>query len=1069
MGKKESLQTTPRLVKEVPEGYKEEMRDGKKVFVKRKETPIPKTPKPVSSTTTNKPKSGTPRKLPPPTPKKVEPELKVEEDVVYMEDIKPDPIPTQKVQHLRTDLKEEFPGGLQKGYHQYKVPDLTKGANYTDAKTVITDSEGMPVVYDFTTNKYVKTGEPSIHSNMPVQNDTPTIQEPLKENQLPTKFDVVPERLRTPSYNTPKVVTPTVDENIYKGFNDVGLPNETKTDMEFQKKQSENLAVPQKKDITSQPFAKGGIVKKIKGYADGTTKEGVVGQNDPYAAKRAEEEQKKKDAQNAQNRETLGSTMGAYGKTYAATAKPSGSEDSTTKAAMGVVSDMGAVGGVVGGAYGIIDQIARPEKNKAEKMDITYDANGNATAKLSSSAAAKDTAIAGSFLSPSEALTTRMSYEGGMTDISGKGYADYLEKKAQEQLDVYNKANETNKQNQAVNAREAGNLNATVSNQYNLRGTSFNDNKKLEGVKEYAKGGIVGKMKQMCADGGEIKGKGGPKSDSIKAEVEEGSFIVPAENAELAKGIRKLYLKAPIKKANLKQEEGEEVKLSNGEHLFTPEENEYLESIGVELEALAPNAEDGNEKAEGGEFSEEDTVDPKKERDRIAKEEAEIKKAESEKQSAKNKLDTEKNIKKHRDFIQEVLIGSSKRKSELETEYERVKNGKNADYKGADAVRERLKTLLDEIDAQDKKIKEVDSEYRLSKNDSNYDASGNFKPSVENKAKTKTATPDLTFKPKSNQSDKTYDELIKKPNHARVSDAEWKKAVDDSIAKGTVIPKVGVSTTTPTKPSLKAPVVKKKAVTEPFTVNANPDEEVIVPGDKLSPNERAIANADAEKATVQAATLNKSLPQSVATNGTPQNQKRGLADVIGSFDPTSIVGIGQMFAGKKMLSGEVRPVDKAVIDPTYNASVEKALQQATFGLSPEQRLMAEQDIANARRDADKAGVNFSGGSGTTAYNFSRAAANDMWKAKLGLSVADQEARMAKQKYADAMAADRASILDKNRRQAFNDAMYTFQQKQQAGGELVGAGLQNIIGAYRFNKELQRSDKINDASNPYKNV
>jgi len=130
---------------------------------------------------------------------------------------------------------------------------------------------------------------------------------------------------------------------------------------------------------------------------------------------------------------------------------------------MGVVSDMGAVGGVVGGVYGIIDQVARPEKNKAESMNITYDSQGNATAKLNSAAAAKDTAIAGSFLSPSEALTTRMSYEGGMTDISGDAYTKYLEKQAQDQLDVYNKANKTDKQNQAVAAREAGIPSASVT------------------------------------------------------------------------------------------------------------------------------------------------------------------------------------------------------------------------------------------------------------------------------------------------------------------------------------------------------------------------------------------------------------------------------------------------------------------------------------------------------------------------------------------------------------------------------------------------------------------------------
>jgi hypothetical protein len=88
MAKKDSLQTTPRLVKEVPKGYEKEVRDGKTVYVRKTEKPMPKAPRPVSSTTTSKPKSGTPRKLPPPTPKPVEPDFVSEEDVVYLEDIK---------------------------------------------------------------------------------------------------------------------------------------------------------------------------------------------------------------------------------------------------------------------------------------------------------------------------------------------------------------------------------------------------------------------------------------------------------------------------------------------------------------------------------------------------------------------------------------------------------------------------------------------------------------------------------------------------------------------------------------------------------------------------------------------------------------------------------------------------------------------------------------------------------------------------------------------------------------------------------------------------------------------
>jgi hypothetical protein len=336
---------------------------------------------------------------------------------------------------------------------------------------------------------------------------------------------------------------------------------------------------------------------------------------------------------------------------------------------------------------------------------------------------------------------------------------------------------------------------------------------------------------------------------------------------------------------------------------------------------------------------------------------------------------------------------------------------------------------------------------------------------------------------------KYKEDLLKKIQEAK-SEHDNAKRTYDYVKSGKtyVAPKVEAKTTTPkveakttttetpkqattTKPSLKAPVVKKKEVVENLpskdiaTQGLKQDAELktdnaIVNEDKVINNTVArqeAINADLEKKNVDY--VSKSTPR-----------KKGLSDYTKNVDPTSVVGIGQMIAGKNMLSGEVRPVDKAVIDPTYNASVNKALQQATFGFSPERKFMAQQDIENAKRDSVKAGLNYAGGSGTTAFNLNRAAINDAWKAKLGLSVADQDARMAKQKYADVMAADRASILAANRRQAFNDAMYTFQQKQKAGSELVGAGLQNIIGAYRFNQDQKAMDKANAERNAWtKNI
>ncbi len=1076
MGKKESLQTTPRLVKEVPKGYVEEIRDGKKVYVFKKETPIPKTPIPVKPKPTTSKPSGTPKRLPPPKPKPVEPDFKSEEDIVYLEE----PV-TQKRQSLRTDLKEDFPSGLEKGYHSYKVPDLTKGANYTNAKNVITDNEGMPVVFDFKQNKYIQTGEPNIHLNMPVQNDTPTIQAPLKTNELPTKFDAIPERLRAPSYNLPKVVTPTVDESIYKGFNNIGVEDKTKNNIEFQKEQEKNLANPKVRPlVTAPPMKKGGLVSEIKGYTNGGTtrttisglEAGVVGQNDQYSAQKAKEDQdaideekKKANQQKARNvANKVGEGMGGVGSAYYNSQTSQNEGDAARNAGLAATSQMGGIGGMIGGLAAMGDKIGKPIKNKSEALD----SSGN----LKNSNKSKMNAIGGSLFSPSKALAYR-SESGNWGDVTGNQYNAFIEGKAKAQLAEVKDANAKSAQQQAILARNNGEENPTITNPYNLTGVTFDENQNMiladgqqfdKNRPMMNKGGLVSKVKQMCADGGVIKGKGTGTSDSINAKVKANSFIVPAKNAHVAEELREKFLgKPPKMKANLNDKGGEQVKLSNGEHKFTPEEKEELMEKGVNVNLLAPNAEHKEESMEkrshimfpkvvglatGGDV-EEDTIDPIKELARLNKEkENAIKAGKVESDAAKAARD-----KKIADFNAKVASYDRKadRKSkayEWEKKYNDSKtklDALNKSYEEAsksfeaantpteaqkakgikagaltETQRKYKESLLKKIQEAKSEFDNADRTYKYVKDDNNYDASGNIKV----KSKTATVVPKTEVKP---------------------------TVVAENVA--------------PTKPSLKAPKVAPKTEVGKFVPTLTPytSEEVVVPGDKLSPNERAIANADAEKATVQAAVLNKSLPQTVATNGTLQNQRRGLADVIGSVDPTAFVGIGQTALGLNMLGKEKRPIDNAKIDSTYNTAVNRAQQDALFGLTPEQKFMAEQDIQGGLNDAKMAGLN---ASGVQSFNLNRAAINDAWKNKLGLKQADAEMRMNKQKYADSMAADRANILSANRRQAFNDAMYTFQQKQQAGSELIGAGLANTIGAYRFKKDQQARDEANKASNAW---
>lgn len=115
------------------------------------------------------------------------------------------------------------------------------------------------------------------------------------------------------------------------------------------------------------------------------------------------------------------------------------------------------------------------------------------------------------------------------------------------------------------------------------------------------------------AEGGVIKGPGTGKSDSIKnKKIPAGSFVVPAENAPIAASLRSALLGKPTKAANLKS--GGNIDVSNGEHLFTPEEALVLQQSGVNLNALAPNAELGNKLVNGGTPPEKETALAKRER-----------------------------------------------------------------------------------------------------------------------------------------------------------------------------------------------------------------------------------------------------------------------------------------------------------------------------------------------------------------------------------------------------------------------------------------------------------------------
>ena len=97
--------------------------------------------------------------------------------------------------------------------------------------------------------------------------------------------------------------------------------------------------------------------------------------------------------------------------------------------------------------------------------------------------------------------------------------------------------------------------------------------------------------KSSTEKGGKIEGPGTGTSDSIPKNIEDGSFVVPAKNAEKALNIGREYLDWNGEEMASRNYPGTEVKVSNGEVIFTPEEVNILSYNGVDLNALAPKAE----------------------------------------------------------------------------------------------------------------------------------------------------------------------------------------------------------------------------------------------------------------------------------------------------------------------------------------------------------------------------------------------------------------------------------------------------------------------------------------------
>jgi len=97
--------------------------------------------------------------------------------------------------------------------------------------------------------------------------------------------------------------------------------------------------------------------------------------------------------------------------------------------------------------------------------------------------------------------------------------------------------------------------------------------------------------KEEYKSGGKIKGKGTGKSDDVPMKAPEGAFIVPTENAAKAMEYGKDYLGWKEGEVAQRNYGNIDINTSNGEVYLTQEEYDTLSYYGINVEALAPDAE----------------------------------------------------------------------------------------------------------------------------------------------------------------------------------------------------------------------------------------------------------------------------------------------------------------------------------------------------------------------------------------------------------------------------------------------------------------------------------------------
>lgn len=591
-----------------------------------------------------------------------------------------------------------------------------------------------------------------------------------------------------------------------------------------------------------------------------------------------------------------------------------------------------------------------------------------------------------------------------------------------------------------------------------------------------AKGGAV--------KGGTIKGSGTGTSDSIDAQVKENSFVVPAKNNRVAKTLREMMLgDDPDTMAKVKQGMGPKVKLSNGEHLFTPAERAKLEAKGVNLYDLAPEAEDNDKYsmggymkkrmmgyANGGDVTEDDFI--KREQAKIEAERIRNEKVMSRQQAQliAEKKNADLRYKKYEE-LQGITKGlenqsAARKKADEEykknvAEYETLKNAYSEFSKSADEAKKQRPTAGQQLIGNQTTFApdyEKEKQKRLAMVQEAKDKVDKSKRQLEFTSSEKNFVGDLA--PKKPGTGLNYLQGDRPMVAANTTTTTTTPATAKKGASGTTTT-AGRKAAAPVEEIITTDYLAPKNLTGnkiPLPVNNDPVS--------LSRQAETLALKPTDANNLFDAANKKSGTDSTddSTTGSKFSWQDGLGAAINYGIPLaqSIIGFNQL---QKI--GD-RPVDK--LDPdlvnaydTTRANAMKADLAAKYGMSAEELAafrMQNAALTNAGRYAAR---NFSGGSGANALNMERSVINDSFDRALQAKIADKNLQMQKQQNAYALQNSVNSLAqykqEANRR-LFGDDLTAFKEKTDAASGLMATGLSNLSDAAAADKRMREFRKMN---------